>query len=73
MTLSALSVQTTTEACTSPPSEPRLSHYGAGFADFLASFPPADDLRWLVPIARLDEAPDQHRRVLAVLTLLRSK
>lgn len=39
---------------TAPPPRASLLDYGAGFADFLASFPPADDLRWLVPIAHLD-------------------
>lgn len=37
-----------------PPSHASLLDYGAGFADFLAAFPPAAELRWLSPIARLD-------------------
>jgi len=37
---------------TAPPTEPRLSHYGAGFADFLARFCP--DLPYLAEVARLE-------------------
>jgi hypothetical protein len=37
---------------TSPPSEPRLSHYGAGFADFLARFCPS--LPYLADVSRLE-------------------
>ncbi len=36
----------------SPPSEPRLSHYGAGFADFLTRFCPS--LPYLADVARLE-------------------
>jgi hypothetical protein len=36
----------------SPPAEPRLSHYGAGFADFLARFCPS--LPYLADVARLE-------------------
>lgn len=35
-----------------PPSEPRLSHYGAGFGDFLARFCPS--LPYLADVARLE-------------------
>lgn len=37
-----------------PPPRASLLDYGAGFADFLAEFPPAAGVRWLVPVARLD-------------------
>lgn len=37
-----------------PPARASLLDYGVGFADFLAEFPPAAELRWLVPVARLD-------------------
>lgn len=37
-----------------PPPHASLLDYGAGFADFLAEFPPADEMRWLGPVARLD-------------------
>jgi len=36
----------------SPPTEPRLSHYGAGFADFLARFCP--NVPYLSDVARLE-------------------
>jgi len=37
-----------------PPGDPVLLGYGAGFADFLAAFPPAADLPYLPAVARLD-------------------
>jgi hypothetical protein len=37
-----------------PPRDPVLLTYGAGFADFLAAFPPAADLPYLADVARLD-------------------
>lgn len=37
---------------TAPPADPRLSHYGAGFGDFLARFCP--DLPYLAEVARLE-------------------
>jgi len=40
----------------SPPVEPSLSLYGAGFADFIAGYAPAADLVYLADIARLDRA-----------------
>jgi hypothetical protein len=39
-----------------PPSSPRLSEYGATFADFLESFPPARQLEYLPDVARLEWA-----------------
>jgi len=36
------------------PSQPTLLDYGAGFADFLAAFPPAAELPYLADVARLD-------------------
>ncbi len=38
------------------PAEPSLWAYGAGFADFLASFPPCRDLVYLPDVARLERA-----------------
>ncbi|WP_417497131.1 DNA-binding domain-containing protein [Maricaulis sp.] len=40
----------------SPPAEPSLSLYGAGFADFITGYAPAADLVYLADIARLDRA-----------------
>lgn len=37
-----------------PPRSPVLLDYGAGFADFLAKFPPAGAMPWLADVARLD-------------------
>lgn len=39
-----------------PPDGPCLFEYGAGFADFLASFPPCRDLVYLADVARLEWA-----------------
>ncbi|MDQ7018494.1 MAG: DNA-binding domain-containing protein [Robiginitomaculum sp.] len=40
-----------------PPTFASLTHYGAGFADFLRNFAPVQkDLSWLAPVARLDWA-----------------
>ena len=39
-----------------PPASPVLAEYGGGFADFLASFEPADDLPYLPDVARLEWA-----------------
>ncbi len=39
-----------------PPVEPSLLRYGAGFPDWLSTFPPAADLPWLADVARLDRA-----------------
>ncbi|HEU5191594.1 MAG TPA: DNA-binding domain-containing protein [Methylomirabilota bacterium] len=39
-----------------PPAEPRLFVYGAGFADFLAGFPPCHGLPYLPDVARLEWA-----------------
>lgn len=44
----------TIHARAEPPRSPVLLEYGAGFADFLAAFPPAADMRWLADVARLD-------------------
>ncbi|WP_234052156.1 MULTISPECIES: DNA-binding domain-containing protein [unclassified Xanthobacter] len=37
-----------------PPTSPVLADYGAGFADFLARFPPAAELPYLPDVARLE-------------------
>src|SRR5262245_36678609 len=39
-----------------PPRAPRLAEYGAGFADFLAGFSPAQSLPYLPDVARLEWA-----------------
>ena len=39
-----------------PPSEATLALYGAGFADFLANFPPAQGVAYLGDVARLERA-----------------
>jgi hypothetical protein len=39
-----------------PPTRPSLSDYGAGFPDWLASFPPAAEMPWLAGLARIDWA-----------------
>jgi len=39
-----------------PPKSPVLAQYGAGFADFLATFPPVAQLSYLPDIARLERA-----------------
>ena len=39
-----------------PPAGPCLFEYGAGFADFLANFPPCRDLPYLPDVARLEWA-----------------
>jgi hypothetical protein len=39
-----------------PPDSPVLLSYGAGFADFLASFPPAANLPYLADVARIERA-----------------
>lgn len=39
-----------------PPDGPCLFEYGAGFADFVASFPPCRDLVYLADVARLEWA-----------------
>lgn len=38
----------------SPPCEPRLSHVGAGFAMFLRSYPPVQDILWIADVAALE-------------------
>jgi hypothetical protein len=62
---------------TQPPSEPRLSAYGAGFGDFLAAYPPAAALVYLPDVARLEwavnaarHAPDAQPLATADLTAL---
>lgn len=39
-----------------PPTSPVLLHYGHGFADFIASFAPAQSLPYLADIVRLEDA-----------------
>jgi hypothetical protein len=41
---------------TAPPSSPVLLRYGMGFADFIASFPPAGPVPYLADVARLEWA-----------------
>lgn len=43
-------------AVAQPPQDPALTHYGEGFADFVAAFPPAQTLAYLADVARLDWA-----------------
>lgn len=45
-----------------PPSSPVMDDYGDGFADWLESFPPARDLPYLAPIARIDRAWSEAHR-----------
>jgi hypothetical protein len=42
-----------------PPSGPCLFEYGAGFADFLAAFPPCRSLPYLADVARLEWAMER--------------
>ncbi|MBI4997931.1 MAG: putative DNA-binding domain-containing protein [Rhodocyclales bacterium] len=37
-----------------PPDSPVMAHYGAGFAEFVAGFPPAAALPYLADVARLE-------------------
>ncbi len=39
-----------------PPRSPMLLEYGAGFADFIARFPPAAELQYLPDVARIENA-----------------
>ncbi|ATJ83909.1 putative DNA-binding domain-containing protein [Halomonas beimenensis] len=39
-----------------PPADPRLMHYGAGFADFLDGLPPLADYRYVSDVCRLERA-----------------
>lgn len=39
-----------------PPASPILLNYGAGFADFLAVFPPLKDLPFIADVARIERA-----------------
>jgi hypothetical protein len=41
---------------TAPPDSPILAHYGAGLADFVAGFAPAQSLPYLADMARLEYA-----------------
>jgi hypothetical protein len=43
-------------AAAHPPSEPAMDRYGEAFPDWLAAFPPARELAYLAPVARLDRA-----------------
>ena len=45
-----------------PPSSPVLDHFGADFPGWLETFPPALDLPYLAPVARLDQAWSQAHR-----------
>ncbi len=44
---------------TEPPNSPVLLRYGAGFADFVAAFPPAQPVPYLADVARLEWARHQ--------------
>jgi Putative DNA-binding domain len=47
-----------------PPSSPVMDDYGEGFADWLEAFPPARDLPFLAPVARIDRAwSEAHRAI----------
>lgn len=39
-----------------PPTSPVLAHFGDGFADFIAAFPPAGEMPYLADIARIEAA-----------------
>jgi hypothetical protein len=43
-------------AATEPPRSPLLMTYGGGFPDFIAAFPPAEDVPYLADVARLEAA-----------------
>lgn len=43
-------------AAAHPPAEPAMDRYGEAFPDWLAAFPPARELPYLAPVARLDRA-----------------
>lgn len=46
------------------PAQPVMDEYGAGFPDWLAVFPPAAELPFLAPVARIDRAwSEAHRAV----------
>lgn len=45
-----------TYARSEPPTSPVLLDYGAGFADFIAAFPPATSLPYLADVARIERA-----------------
>jgi len=49
-------------AGTRPPTSPVLDAYGETFPDWLAAFPPARDLPYLAPVARLDLAWSEAHR-----------
>jgi len=51
-------------AAAAPPDTPVLDAYGADFPDWLAAFPPAQEMTYLAPVARLDLAWSRaHRAV----------
>lgn len=43
-------------AAAAPPQSPVLDNFAEGFPDWLAAFPPARDLAYLAPVARIDQA-----------------
>lgn len=47
-----------------PPSSPVMDDYGEGFPDWLEAFPPARDLPFLAPAARIDRAWNGSHRAL---------
>ena len=49
-------------ARSNPPDSPVMDDYGRGFADWLETFPPAVDLPFLAPIARIDRAWSEAHR-----------
>jgi hypothetical protein len=48
--------------CEVPPVSPIVADYGAGFADFLAEFPPCRELVYLADVARLEWLIDRAAR-----------
>lgn len=56
-------------ADSAPPSSPVLDAYGEGFPEWLATFPPAFELPFLPPVARLDRAWSRAHRAADAPTL----
>jgi len=54
-----------------PPSSPILLHYGAGFADFVATFEPVASVPYLADVARLENARVEAYHAADAVTLAR--